>query len=633
MATSLVDYVKNIWPFSYLIVDDLKLSDRIVRRLSLPDCTKQFIFAINEPSNGATVYILCAQNLSSRSARDVEYLIREVRPDAVIALVGHNILSDIQEHELIESRDAVVPTSAFGVLTRCFMDKSNKDRYENLAGNLVLKEIFDVGFYGHFFVAKRLAEDIGSSFSVLESPFVKSDGDEVDSSSETTTASNILQTLALKSASLVPHNFGPVVCHSRRFLIANDVQSQMVKLVCPLLASSLTKLSPAGSPVESDSYLHESRCNYCPPSFAQSVYPLLMDLHDIFADIPSMGRALAYAQKMFLDVCKGDNINTDLLSEVYTFQIAVEGLRVALNNAGRLPMHKLGNLRSTNINFHELSVEEKSHCLLAQALRSRAKQSKAVVAVVDAGSLAGLRKFWNTPIPEEVKNIVEELVVSEGSVVDGDGEKKWRVSAKPVVAVGAGATAVLGASSLSKVVPVSTVVKVVTMNVPTSLKLFLTHTYKVTGFVLSKILGPSKVMAPGFAGSGAKVSSIFKAAASAEKIRVVTHSVIASAEKTSFSAMRTALYEIMRRRRVQPIGFMPLATFGFSIATCGGLLVCGDGIECAAESFPEAPSIACLGRGIQNLQQTSLAAKRSCGHKIQTAIESLMYRLKNVKVK
>lgn len=95
--------------------------------------------------------------------------------------------------------------------------------------------------------------------------------------------------------------------------------------------------------------------------------------------------------------------------------------------------------------------------------------------------------------------------------------------------------------------------------------------------------------------------SAMKAAASAEKIRAVAHGVIASAEKTSLSAMRTAFYEIMRKRRVRPIGALPWATFGCSIATCTGLLVCGDGIECAAESFPAAPSIASLGRGIQSL--------------------------------
>ena len=57
-----------------------------------------------------------------------------------------------------------------------------------------------------------------------------------------------------------------------------------------------------------------------------------------------------------------------------------------------------------------------------------------------------------------------------------------------------------------------------------------------------------------------------------KKIRVVAHSMMASVEKTSFSAMRTSFYEIMRKRKIRPVGFWAWATFGCSIATCSGLL-------------------------------------------------------------
>lgn len=633
MGSALLNYVQNLWPFSILRVDDLKLSDKLVKRLSLPEQTKQFVFGMSEPENKGIVYILCTQNLSERSARDAECLIREVRPGAVVALAGDCTMSEILEHELVDGMDDLVPTSAFRVLIRCFMDKMNKDSYENLAGNLVLKEIFGVGFCGHFLVARRLAEEVGSSFFVLESPFKKLAAAGVDRSSETSTNKNMFQALVLHPVNLVPQNVGQIVSNSRRFLIANDLQSQMVKLVRPSVALSLRTLSPLGSSIGAESGTDEAIPNYCPPPFAQMVYPLLIDLHDIFFDIPSMGRALAYAQKMFVDIDRGGSVSPEILSEVYTFKIAVEGLRVALNNAGRLPIHKLENPKLAKLNFQDLSVDEKSHCLLVQALRSQAKKSKTVVAIVDANGLAGLRKFWNIPVPEEVGDMVEELIVCHefASQNTKDGKKRL-LYAKPVVAVSAGATAIVGASSLSKVVPVSTVMKVVTLNVPTSLKLFLTHSYKATAVAMSKILGPSKVVAPTFASSGMKASTAFKAATSAEKIRAVTHSVIASAEKTSFSAMRTAFYEIMRKRRIQPIGFMPWATFGFSMVTCGGLLACGDGIECAAESLPVAPSIASLGRGVQNLQLASEAAKQSCTHKIHKAIESLMYRFKKLKI-
>ncbi|KAF3614374.1 hypothetical protein FXO38_35719 [Capsicum annuum] len=112
------------------------------------------------------------------------------------------------------------------------------------------------------------------------------------------------------------------------------------------------------------------------------------------------------------------------------------------------------------------------------------------------------------------------------------------------------------------------------------------------------------------------------------KIRAVTHGVIASVEKTSISTMRTAFYEIIRKHRVRPVGFLPCATFGCSVATCAGLLVYGDGIECAAESLPAAPSIANLANGIQSLHQASKAVKQTENSMIQKSIESLVYRFK-----
>jgi hypothetical protein len=151
------------------------------------------------------------------------------------------------------------------------------------------------------------------------------------------------------------------------------------------------------------------------------------------------------------------------------------------------------------------------------------------------------------------------------------------------------------------------------------------------GLSLSKILGASKVVVPGAASSGVKSTTVLKATASAEKIRAVAHSVIASAEKTSFSAMRTAFYEIMRKRQVRPIGVLPWATFGCSIATCAGLFAYGDGIECAAESAPAAPSIASLGRGIQGLHLASQEVMQRDGTKVQKSIDSLMYSLKKVR--
>ncbi|XP_052208595.1 uncharacterized protein LOC127812248 [Diospyros lotus] len=627
MATIVLSYVQNLWPFSWMKFDDLKVSDGLVRKLSVPKSTKQFVFALREPESQAVIYMLCVQNLSERSVLDTEYLVREVRPDAVVVQVGPGVLDEIhrRETEVRTDIDESVPTSSFEVLKRCFVHKVNKDRYENVAGSLVFKEIFGIGLHEHFFAAKRVAEQVGSSFLMVESPFVTCCSDK--SSMGEVESTNNFQALALQSNSLVPQNLNLVIpLNSRRFRLANDIHPQMMKS----LSSYLTESS---SVLEGGSGEFQPSADYEAPPFAQSIYPLLADLHNIFIGIPSIGRALANAQKMLKDVNKGETVDVKLLSEVYIFRIAVEGLRIALSNAGRLPIQKMRDQDSAITEFSELDVEEKSYSLLAQALRSQTKKFKSIVAIVDASSLAGIRQHWNSLVPVEVKDMIEQLITNcenddESSNHNG---KKGLLTGKPVVAVGAGATAVIGASSLSKVAPASTFMKVLTFKVPASLKLFMTQTQKTVAIALSKTVGPSKVVVPGFASTGAKTTSALKATASTEKIRAVAHSMIASAERTSLSAMRTAFYEIMRKRQVRPIGFLPWATFGCSIATCTGLLVYGDGMECVAESFPAAPSIARLGRGIQSLHLASQAAGQAEGSRIQKSIESLMYKFKKVK--
>ncbi|KAK4370683.1 hypothetical protein RND71_010158 [Anisodus tanguticus] len=619
-----LSYLQNLWPFTVLNPNDLRISDGLVRKLSIPENTKQFVYAIQKPESNAVIYVLCVQNLSERSALDAECLIREVKPDAVVVQVGNSVDNDNpQKYEiLLSNSDDLVPTSSVEVLKRCFVHKTNKEKYENVAGRVVLREIFGVGFDGHLPAAKKAAEEVGSAFLLLESPFVK-----CSTSSECTDTGDEgfgdkFGVFGLEAGnSLVPLRTGLMVSANSCGFCVTNVQSQMVRL----LSSHLVNSGSLQKNIGSEDIQHQ--LNYQVPQFAQTVYPLLVDLHGIFVDIPSIGRALACAQKMFHDVCNGNAVNTDLLSEVYVFKIAVEGLRIALNNAGRVPLSKTG-YHTTE--FSELSIEDKSHALLAQALRSQTEKFKSIVAVVDASGLAGLRKHWSINVPEEVKEIVEQLVTDSEN--DGDNssqsDKKGLLGVKPVVAVGAGATAVLGASSFSKVVPASTILKVVTFKVPASLKIMMTQTQKALALAFGKsnIVGPA-----GMVSSGVK-SSVFKATASAEKFRAVAHGVIASAEKTSISAMRTAFYEIMRKRRVRPVGVLPWATFGCSVATCASLLMYGDGIECAVESLPAAPSIASLGRGIQSLHQASKAVKQTENSRIQKSIESLVYRFKTVSI-
>lgn len=626
----MVEYVKKLWPFSTLILyknhNDLRVSDGIVKKLSIPESTKHFVYAIREPESQAIIYVLAVQNLSERSALDAECLIREIRPDAVFVQVGQ--LSEPEMTELKEGRigffddnrfdgDDSVPTSVFDVLMNCFMHKTNKEKYEDVAGSLVLREIFGVSFNGHLIAAKKTAEEVGSSFLMLESPFVKcSSSDDVECDSDQGGDLGTAFTLDL-STSLVQQRIGNTILslNSRAFRVVDELQSQMVRHLSSFLLRVGRPLKLAGEETL-------PLADYEAPQFAKCVYPLLVDLHDIFKDIPSMGIALACSQKMLCDVSKGEIADNRLLSEVYAFKIAVEGLRIALNNAGRV----ITNPEPVKCEFSELPVDDQAHSILAQALRSQTKKYKSIVAVVDASGLAGLRKNWKTPIPPEVKEMVDQLIINlEDDSECSDGcKRKWKLADKPVVAVGAGATAVFGASSLTKVVPASTLIKVATLHIPASLQIVLSQTQKAILLALGKM----KLVAPGMA-----KGSTLKAVASAEKIRAVAHGVIASAEKTSLSAMRSAFYEIMRKRHIKRVGVLPWATFACSIATCGGLLTFGDGIECAAESIPSAPSIASLGRGIQSLHEASKVVRPAESSRVQKSIESLIHKFKKLKIK
>ncbi|CAA2985974.1 Hypothetical predicted protein [Olea europaea subsp. europaea] len=631
-----VEYMQKIWPFStFKVNNDLRASDGIVKKLPVPESTKQFIYAIRDPESQSSIYILSVQNLSERSASDAECLIRGVKPDAVVVHMGSLNDSDIRVSETSENGDSIdeyaVPTSSFEVLKRCFVHKTNSEKYEKVAGSLFLKEVFGVSFNAHVMAAKKAAEEVSSSFLTLELPFVKciTDGDsecglDTGVGQVVESGNGFLGAFGFQLSNLARKR-NLVSERSRGFYVTNGVQSQMVKLLSTYLVQSSNILKLSSEDVR-------PLVDYEAPQFAKSVYPLLTDLHDIFVDIPSMGRALACAQKLLSDVNKGEIVDSQLLSEFYLFRVAIEGLRIALNNAARLPLSKIGDPILANSKFCDLPVEDQSHAILAQALHNQTKKFKSIVAVVDASALAGLRKHWKTPVPPEVKSTVEELITNceDNGEIPHQSNMKRLLADKPVVAVGAGATAVFGVSSLYKVIPASTFVKIATFHVPTSLKLLLTQTQKIV-LALGKGLGLTKGVAPGM-GSTALKSSTLKAAVSAEKIRTISHSVIASAEKTSLSAMRTAFYEIMRKRRVRPIGVLPWATFGCSIATCTGLLVYGDGIECVAETFPVAPSVASLGRGIKSLHQAAEAVRQAESSKLQRSIESLLNRFKNVKI-
>ncbi|KAL0418404.1 UNVERIFIED_CONTAM: hypothetical protein Sradi_1253900 [Sesamum radiatum] len=345
---AVVEYVRNTWPFSAFAFSDLRVSEGIVKKLPIPESTKNFVYAIREPETEAVIYVLSVQSLSERSALDAECLIREIKPDAVVVQVGclnGSEMNGVKDGGTGFTKDGSksksggnggcvdedsVPTSVFEVLKNCFIHKICKEKYEDVAGSLVLREIFGVSFDGHF--PRRLLRKVGSSFLMLESPFVKfsSNGDgEFNSGMEgegVNLGTDFGSVFGLGLNSLVPGRIGSstVSLNSRAFHVMDDVQSQMLKS----LSSYLVRLNPVSKTASKD--VVQPQVDYEAPQFAQCVYPLLVDLHDIFGDIPSMGTALACAQKMLYDVNKGENVDTRLLSEVYAFQIAVEGLRIAL---------------------------------------------------------------------------------------------------------------------------------------------------------------------------------------------------------------------------------------------------------------------------------------------------------------
>ncbi|KAI6699203.1 hypothetical protein NL676_019322 [Syzygium grande] len=403
-------------------------------------------------------------------------MIREIRPSAVVAHVEPLGFIEIQsvEYERGDGVDRAVPTSAFGVLRHCFVDKLNKEKYENVAEGLVLREIFGISSHGHFFAAKKAAHDVGSSFVILELPSVNwSSGDT--SPSEADYGQNVQGLVS----SLAQERMGSGVSSSlRRFCLYDEVRSQMVRIVSSNM-DLLAWMSSSISNLVSEKF--RPIPNYKAPLFAQFIYPLLVDLCNIFADFPSFGRALGHAQQLLSDVNRGQAVDDRLVSEAYSFRIAVEGLKIALNNTALLHGNKMGSGDSSKTEFADLPYEEKAQVLFAQALRSRAKKFKTIVAVVDASALAGLRKHWNTPILPEVENLVEELATDSAIAgeISNRGDKKRMLSGKPVVAI-------LGASSLLKVLRLYRLMK--TFKFPASFKLMLSPTQKALAMAFGKSL-------------------------------------------------------------------------------------------------------------------------------------------------
>ncbi|PSS34828.1 TLD domain-containing protein [Actinidia chinensis var. chinensis] len=228
-----------------------------------------------------------------------------------------------------------------------------------------------------------------------------------------------------------------------------------------------------------------------------------------------------------------DNLVKSIPTTTGVLKVVLWGIRIALNNAARSPISKLRCMASTW--FSELPMSEKSHVLLAQAIRDQTKDFKSIVAVVEASTLAGLRKYWRTPVSSEVKDLAKQLINKYEDEVERVGTRtadKKLPADKPMVAVGAGATAILGASSISKIF-FPLIRKTGFLKKPRVLQITFDVYPKGAAIALGKSFGPSKVVAHGIAAYGAKSTSVWKAAASAQKIRSVARALIAFTERSS----------------------------------------------------------------------------------------------------
>jgi hypothetical protein len=667
MASWVVSRIKHIWPFSRNKTDDLKVSDGLVRSLPVRESTKQFVFALRDPDYpSSVVYLLAAESLSERSASDAECLIRAIRPKVVVAQIGPSALDDVREEEnnLNGDETCSVPTSWLGVLKGCFLERIILSKYESKAGSQILQTIFGTGFYGHVLAAKQAAQENHSPFLILETPHRNGQGGELNTSSEhdsnqdgpnkSTIAplAEISQGSGLfrKTTPLPGDMVSSVPMSSHRHNLASSLDSSALKALTSSMAFSLqnylaldsgSNCAPTASSTSSSAGC-EFRDEDQIPAFAHSFYSLLVDLHDMFNNLPAIDRALVCARNMLLEVEKGKEVDCEVLSHVNKFRIAVEGLRVALNSKARCPLKQEKNLLKV-ANFYELPYEDKCHALFAQALKRQARDFGTVVAIVDASSLAGIRNYWNTSLPREVADLADNCFISDTSddASEGDDPKRRNVLVeKPVVAVGAGAATVLGVTSFSKIVPVSTIVKMVTFKVPSIMKLGLLQTKRTAVVALGKVFTPAKLLAPASKGvipgkigfvSGVHVPATVKTAVAAEKLRAATHSVIAAAERSSLSAMRTAFYGIMQKRHGKATGGTPWIVFGGSILACTGLLAFGDGIECAVESAHAMPTIARLGRGLEKLRHASRVVHQMDSAQAWEAVYNSLYNLHNKK--
>ncbi|KAI5081447.1 hypothetical protein GOP47_0004630 [Adiantum capillus-veneris] len=606
MASWIVSLLSFFWPsFSN---DDLYISKRLVQSLPIQPSTRYFTLALQDPQRPKSVlYILSTMLLSEQSASDADDLINAVKPNVVVAQVGSDAMEVIHMEHLPVTAN-LYPKSILHVIRESFHDGNSYAKYMKMAQADVIKAIFGTTFMGHVVAAKHAAKELRSEFYYLECPVVPANGTTAEKTSDDN--ENPLAVAHHVASSLGSSFFGCSGARSSNWsaytLIAPEVNSSLSNA----LAAASPSLSRFSTQEQEESSLPETE--YKCPEYAQVVYPFLAELYNTYRHLPGMGLAIQGTQKLLTDVEKGEVVDHSHLSICQCFRLAAEGLRVALNSSAYAPL-KLDKV-SSPLSFDELPYEDKCYVLLAQALKQQLQKSQCVVAVLDAGMVAGVRKYWTFSVPDDVAAMAMECLISEAdedSINEAEGSKS-RILDKPLIVMGAGAAAAFGVASFSQWAPASTAMKILSFKVPTIFKLGLLQAKKGTVSTMAKAAHPlmKSFMFPGKgflatkSVAGSKIS-LLKAVANTGNIRTAAHSVIATAEKASYSAIRTAFYNAMQNRHRKNGGGKLWLCFGASVAACAGLLAFGQGIENVIEIVPAAYSISNLCQGVSNLSNAS----------------------------
>ncbi|KAJ7263692.1 hypothetical protein O6H91_23G045400 [Diphasiastrum complanatum] len=624
-----------LWPQPQPGADDLLRSRKLLEPLPLSPATKGFVVALPLPDRPAcVVYLLAAHYLSERSAADAASLVKCVAPQAVVAQIDPDNLSVLKaEQQILENpRYADVPTSPVHVVGQCFLEQRDPSSYESVAGAHVLRIIFGTNFFGHVFAAKQAAADAGSSFTYLVAPRqfdpdVDQDAGSTGNHPEAATVANAIKSFADSSQKDMSLNGRWISSKKTTGLLPDGLSLikpsylEEVKLLAPSIASVLRNTLSKDQEQNSLHVGNASEMDFVCPSYALPFYSLLPVLQEGLVTIPGLGSLLSSAQKVLLDVQNGTQIDEQKLAQASMFRVGMEAIRWQLNARARNPK-ALPPPPSQSASFDQLSYEDKCHVLLAQALQTQARNGQTVVAVLEAGSIEGVRKHWSTPVSPELAALAEGCFISledeeEENPLEAVESSTGGVLEKPVIVVGAGAAAAMGLTSISKLFHASPLVKIVTFKIPNLVKIGLMQVQSTAAFSIPKgVASAFKAVVPAVKAaspgkllwiSGPKASASMKSIANAERARAAASSITSAATRASLSAIRTAFYSIMRNRQGKPAGGRPWLLLGGSILTGGAMIFAGDRLESAIEALPVAPSLAQLGRGLQHLHTAANA--------------------------